>query len=352
LKIYLVGGAVRDALLNRPVKERDWVVVGSTPEEMVQLGYTPVGKEFPVFLHPKTREEYALARTEKKISRGYQGFDFYTDPAITLEEDLRRRDLTINAIAKDEKTGQLFDPYGGQADLKKKQLRHVSEAFVEDPVRVLRIARFAATLERFVVADETNTLMKEIVASGELDALVAERVWQEFHKALCATKVTRFFEVLADCHALSIIFPEFPSPPKTLCEVDSLAKGAALVRFSLLTRELPEPVIRTLCKRLRTPKAFLDASVLLVRCFSPKQQTPEQLLKTLEKLDAFRRPARLDAFLLASKTIDPNTHQVSTLNKALLACQTIDIKSLIQQAPESEIPGLIRQRRLTVIREM
>ena len=207
MRTYVVGGAVRDALLGLPVKDHDHVVVGATPEEMVSKGYRPVGKDFPVFLHPETQEEYALARTERKTAPGYKGFVFHTSPDVTLEDDLVRRDLTINAIARAE-DGTLTDPYGGQRDIEQRIFRHVSDAFAEDPVRILRVARFAARFSDFRVAPETNALMQRMVAEGEVDALVPERVWQELSRGLMEHKPSRMFEVLRDCGALARILPE------------------------------------------------------------------------------------------------------------------------------------------------
>ena len=228
MKIYLVGGAVRDQLLNYPVKEKDWVVVGATVNEMLDLGYLQVGKDFPVFLHPETKDEHALARTERNTAPGYRGFEVHASPDVTLEEDLIRRDLTINAIAKDE-DGNIVDPYNGQNDLKLKLLRHVSAAFSEDPVRILRVARFAARYAHlgFKVADETLQLMQQMVKNGEADALVAERVWQEFNKALNERNPEVFIQVLRDCHALKIILPEIdalfgvPQPIEHHPEIDT-----------------------------------------------------------------------------------------------------------------------------------
>ncbi|MDX9950907.1 MAG: multifunctional CCA tRNA nucleotidyl transferase/2'3'-cyclic phosphodiesterase/2'nucleotidase/phosphatase, partial [Methylophilaceae bacterium] len=219
MEIYQVGGAVRDALLGLPVKDRDFVVVGATPEQMVELGYRPVGKDFPVFLHPESQEEYALARTERKTAKGYKGFQVFASPDVTLEEDLARRDLTINAIAQAE-DGTLIDPYNGQVDIRDKILRHVSDAFIEDPVRILRAARFAARFTEFTVAPETMRLMQDMVADGEVDALVPERVWQELAKGLMEAKPSRMFEVLRECGALKRIMPELdrlwgvPQPPQ------------------------------------------------------------------------------------------------------------------------------------------
>src|SRR5215470_11800791 len=257
MEVYLVGGAVRDRLLGLPIRERDWVVVGARPEELERQGYMSVGKEFPVFLHPETKEEHALARLERKVAPGYRGFTTQFSPDVTLEDDLRRRDLTINAIAE-KSSGELVDPYGGQRDLQARVLRHVSEAFVEDPVRILRLARFAARFANlgFTVAPETLALMKQMVASGEVDALVPERVWQETERALGEARPDVYFQTLRDCGALAVIFPEIdalygvPQPPKWHPEVDTgvhvmlavrhAAHGGApiSVRFAVLTHDL------------------------------------------------------------------------------------------------------------------
>jgi tRNA nucleotidyltransferase (CCA-adding enzyme) len=342
MKIYLVGGAVRDELLGLPVKERDWVVVGAQPQELLDLGYKPVGKDFPVFLHPQTNEEYALARTERKTGPGYRGFDTRFSPDVTLEEDLERRDLTINAIAKDVETNALIDPYSGERDLRARTLRHVSNAFVEDPVRVLRAARFAARFAPlgFTVAPETMQLMREIAARGELQALVSERVWQELHKALRMPAPWKFFEVLREAHALPIIFPEIdalfgvPQPEKWHPEIDAgihtlmvLEQACRLssdpiVRFAALVHDLGKgttppdewprhvaheqrsvPLIRNLCERLRIPNAFRDLAVLVGRhhlvMHKADEVRPGTLVDLLEHLDAFRRPMRVDQFILA-----------------------------------------------------
>ncbi len=291
MKTYLVGGAVRDRLLGLPVLDRDWVVVGSTPEAMVKLGYEPVGKDFPVFINRKTGEEYALARTERKVAKGYQGFRFSTAPDISLEQDLARRDLTINAIAEDD-SGELIDPFNGQADIRAGVLRHVSEAFVEDPVRILRAARFAARFD-FTIAEETQTLMQQMVLNGEVDALVPERVWAEMYKALQTKAPQRFFSVLRECGALARIMPEIddlfgvPQTAKyhpeidtgihTLMVVEQAAKLTedTMVRFASLVHDLgkgvtPEhvlpshrghekaglPLIKQFCERLKVPKKY------------------------------------------------------------------------------------------------
>ncbi|MFL6550252.1 MAG: multifunctional CCA addition/repair protein [Povalibacter sp.] len=342
MKIYLVGGAVRDELLGLPVKERDWVVVGARPEELIDAGYKPVGKDFPVFLHPKTGEEYALARTERKTGPGYRGFETQFSTDVTLEEDLERRDLTINAMAKDIETGELIDPFHGQEDLQARVLRHVSNAFVEDPVRVLRAARFASRFAMlgFSVAEETIALMREIAARGELDALVPERVWQETQRALQQPAPWKYFEVLRDADALRVIFPEVdalfgvPQPEQWHPEIDSgvhtmmvLQQATRLsvdpvVRFAALVHDLgkattpPEEwprhiahehrsvaLIEQLCARLRVPTAYREIAVLVGRyhllAHKALELRPSTLLELFEHLDAFRRPERFEQYVLA-----------------------------------------------------
>ncbi len=341
MQIYLVGGAVRDKLLGLAPRDRDWVVVGATPEEMIALGYTPVGKDFPVFLHPETREEYALARTERKTAPGYHGFAFHAAPDVSLEEDLRRRDLTINAMAEDA-DGKLIDPFGGREDLEQGRLRHVSNAFVEDPVRILRIARYAARYGKwgFRIAHSTHALMKKMVAEGEVDALVAERVWQETERALGEEVPARFFEVLRNCGALARIFPELerlfgvPQPKHHHPEEDTglhtmmvLEQAARLspdtrVRFAALVHDLgkgttpPEEwpkhiahehrgvaLVEQLCERLRVPRDYRDLAVLVTQHHGVYHRAedlrPSTLLELLERIDAFRRPERLEQYLLA-----------------------------------------------------
>ena len=298
MKIYLVGGAVRDELLSRSVKERDWVVVGATQQEMLSSGYQQVGKDFPVFLHPTTKEEYALARKERKIAKGYHGFEFDTDASVTLEEDLLRRDLTINAIAKSE-SGELIDPYNGIKDLKSKILRHVSPAFSEDPVRILRVARFAARFSDFTVADETNVLMKKMVQAGEVDALVAERVWKEFEKAMSEIASWRFIEVLSDCDALSSLFPVFNH--KRIEVIACLKKISEITtdnfeRIILMMQSTNSlEAIEAICKRYRAPKPIVEM-VKLVMNFKPVTDANE-ILNLLTSLDAFRREDRFMQFL-------------------------------------------------------
>lgn len=339
MEIYLVGGAVRDTLLQVKARDRDWVVVGATPQQMIDGGYRPVGQEFPVFLHPDTNEEYALARTERKSGHGYHGFTFYTDPSVTLEQDLARRDLTINAMAMDSE-GQLYDPYGGQKDLEQGRLRHVSAAFAEDPVRILRIARYAARFAKwgFRVAHSTHQLMRQMVASGEVDHLVPERVWQEFESALLEDDPGRFIEVLHRCGALDRIMPELaqlfgvPQPEHHHPEIDTgvhtlmvLRQAVALsplaeVRFAALVHDLGKGttprqewprhighevrgvgLVEQLCQRLKAPKRFRELAVVVTRYHTHYHRAvelrPATLLKLFHGLDLFRRPERLGYFL-------------------------------------------------------
>ena len=341
MQVYLVGGAVRDALLGLVVKERDWVVVGGTREELLRLKYREVGRDFPVFLHPDTHQEYALARLERKVSPGYRGFAVEFGPEVTLEEDLARRDLTINAIAQAQ-DGALVDPYGGRRDLEARVLRHVSPAFVEDPVRVLRVARFAARFEPlgFRVASETLELMRAMAERGEVDALVAERVWQETEKALRESKASEFFRVLRECGALQRIYPEIdalfgvPQPPEWHPEIDTgvhtlmvLDQAALLstdikVRFAALVHDLGKgatpreqwpghrgheersvSLIEALAERLRLPGEFRELSVIVARYHGNVHRAaelkPSTILEFFERADAFRRPERFAQVLLA-----------------------------------------------------
>jgi tRNA nucleotidyltransferase (CCA-adding enzyme) len=336
VKIYAVGGAVRDQLLGRPVADQDYVVVGSTPEQMEQLGYRPVGKDFPVFLHPQTHEEYALARTERKTARGYKGFEIHASPEVTLEQDLARRDLTINAIARDD-SGNITDPHNGVADLKAGILRHVSHAFVEDPVRVLRVARFAARFG-FTIAPETLELMREMVRNGEVDHLVPERVWQEVSRGLMEDRPSRMLLALRDCGALERILPEVdalfgvPQPAQHHPEVDTglhilMVMDCAAshnhpltVRFAALTHDLGKAVtprehwpkhhghehksvelVERLCERLRVPGECRDLAALVARYHSDVHRAaelrPATVLKLLSAADVYRRPARFEELL-------------------------------------------------------
>jgi tRNA nucleotidyltransferase (CCA-adding enzyme) len=341
MQVYLVGGAVRDRLLGRTVQERDWVVVGALPEELERQGFIPVGREFPVFLHPRTHEEYALARLERKVAPGYRGFVTQFSPEVSLEEDLRRRDLTINAMAESSE-GELIDPYGGRRDLEARLLRHVSEAFIEDPVRVLRVARFAARYAElgFRVAEDTLALMRRMTESGELGALVPERVWQETERALGESRPEVYFETLRACGALAVIFPEVaalygvPQPRKWHPEIDTgvhvmlalryaaRAGASAVARFAVLMHDLgkartpPErwpshrghedsgvPLIERLCERLKVPNAYRELAVLTARHHALVHRAaalrPSTILRLLEATDAFRRPERFEELLCA-----------------------------------------------------
>ncbi|MFT5036183.1 MAG: tRNA nucleotidyltransferase (CCA-adding enzyme) [Litorivivens sp.] len=304
MKIYRVGGSVRDALLGLPVRDHDWVVVGATPEALAAEGYLPVGKDFPVFLHPKTREEYALARTERKTAQGYHGFAVHAAPDVTLEDDLARRDLTINAIAQDA-DGVLTDPYGGQRDIAARVLRHVTSAFAEDPVRILRVARFAARFTDFNVAPETMQLMRDMVVGGEVDALVPERVWQELARGLMERQPSRMFEVLQDCSALRKLLPEVNADLPLMRVLDTAAQlNAPLpVRFACLARDLNPNLIKGLCQRLRVPTDCREITDVLAREHSHLHRSAEfeaaARVRLLERCDAFRKPQRFADILLA-----------------------------------------------------
>lgn len=305
MKTYLVGGAVRDALLSRPVKERDWVVVGGTPEALLARGFLPVGRDFPVFLHPETREEHALARLERKVGPGYRGFVTEFSPTVTLEQDLARRDLTINAMAQ-AADGTIIDPFAGREDLARRVLRHVSPAFVEDPVRILRVARFLARFAPlgFSVAPETMTLMRAMVERGEADALVAERVWRELERALAEPEPLAAIELLRACGALRVVLPEIDAlHPDRLRALQTAAarETAAIVRFAALVNALDTAAIDALCARLRVPQDYRELGVLgrrlcdrVHRC---ADAPADSLLNLLEEADAFRRPARFHDLL-------------------------------------------------------
>ena len=304
MKIYRVGGAVRDALLGLPVRDHDWVVVGATPEALTAEGYLPVGKDFPVFLHPKTREEYALARTERKTAQGYHGFAVHAAPDVTLEEDLARRDLTINAIAQDA-DGVLTDPYGGQRDIAARVLRHVTSAFAEDPVRILRVARFAARFTDFSIAPETMQLMRDMVAGGEVDALVPERVWQELARGLMERQPSRMFEVLRDCGALTKLLPEVDASPLLMRVLDIAAQLEAPlpVRFACLGHELSHGLGKGIYQRLRVPTDCREIADVVAREHGNIQHSAGSnataLVRLLERCDAFRKPQRFADILLA-----------------------------------------------------
>ena len=315
MKIYLVGGAVRDRLLGLKIKDRDWVVVGATPDKMLAKGFRPVGKDFPVFLHPDTHEEYALARTERKSGHGYGGFTFYTSPNISLEDDLVRRDLTINAMAQDPE-GNIFDPYGGQKDLENKKLRHVSSAFEEDPLRILRVARFAARFHQdgFTIASETMTLMKKIVATGEANHLVAERIWQETARALMEPSPAVYFQVLIDCGALQVImplaYPFFTSSSPALPALTAAASNneSELVRFACLyppISSVSTDKLTSFFKQMPLPSAFSERALLINTLYSElvagqKEMTAKALTAVFSKTDAYRKPERFIDILTSS----------------------------------------------------
>ncbi len=372
MKIYAVGGAVRDELLGLPVTDRDWVVVGATPEDMVAQGFKPVGRDFPVFLHPKTHEEYALARTERKTGPGYRGFTIHASPEVTLEQDLERRDLTINAMARDAH-GALVDPFGGMGDLEQRRLRHVSAAFAEDPVRILRVARFAARFKQsfnFGVAAETLALMQSMVAQGEADALVAERVWQELARGLSESTPSELFRVLEQCHALPRILPElmpfWVSYGAVALQGVNLAarRGHGLeVRFaawvSLLLQEAPQggrEVLRSLAERLRVPADIRDLARITsenrLALSSNATASAESVLRLIEQTDALRRPQRFEAMLAAYACHEEGDERVlwDRLNRALQAILEVPAGELAhqEQAPE-RIPERIRQARLAAV---
>jgi len=397
MEIYLVGGAVRDKLLGKPGKDNDWVVVGSTPQEMEAQNFKTVGKDFPVFLHPETKEEYALARTERKSGKGYKGFTFHTSTDITLEEDLARRDLTINAIAEDH-SGKLIDPFNGKRDIEDKILRHVSPAFVEDPLRVLRVARFAARLG-FRIAPETMALMNEISESGELETLVPERVWNELEQAMGETYPSRFILVLRACHALNILFPEIeqlfgiPQPEKHHPEIDtgihtlmSLNQASRLshdsqIRFATLVHDLGKgttpkeklpahhgheergvKLIEKFCKRYRAPKQFQELAMQVSRhhliCHRIEEMRAETILEKLESMDAFRRPERFKKFLICCEADargrtgfeDRAYPQADYFKQSLDAANEVHTESLRQQGLEGKyMAEAIRNERIDLI---
>lgn len=314
---YVVGGAVRDALLGRRSDDRDWVVVGATPQQMVAAGFTPVGRDFPVFLHPQTKEEYALARTERKTAPGYHGFTFHADPAVTLEQDLARRDLTINAMALDA-DGAVVDPLGGRRDLELRVLRHVSPAFAEDPVRILRLARFAARFPDFTVAPPTQALARRMVDSGEVDALVPERVWQELARGLMEVQPTRMLRVLRDCGALARVLPQLDSiwnaQPRRVSEVwlRSLDISAELgcelhQRFACMVQGHDRAALDTLCRRLRVPLECRELAEVTLREHAAVNRSETldaaAVLALLERCDALRRSARFLALLRVCECI-------------------------------------------------
>jgi tRNA nucleotidyltransferase (CCA-adding enzyme) len=345
VKSYVVGGAVRDELLGLPVADRDWVVVGATPEDMARAGFRPVGKDFPVFLHPATHEEYALARTERKSGRGYKGFTVYAAPDVTLEQDLERRDLTINAMAKDE-AGRLIDPFGGAKDLREGVLRHVSAAFEEDPVRILRVARFVARFG-FRIAPETEQLMRRMVELGEADHLVAERVWQEFSRGLMARHPARMLEVLAECGFAARLLPELKNERAAL-ERSAAAGAPAAVRFAVLCWGLEERAIESLCGRLRAPNEERELAVAAARCRPLLEaRTPERLLELFKRGDAIRRRERFVLLLQAAKLAQPEL-DLQPVERALEAAAGVDAGAIARADPKN-IPARLDEARLKAI---
>jgi tRNA nucleotidyltransferase (CCA-adding enzyme) len=403
VQIYLVGGAVRDNLLGLPVTERDYVVVGSEAQTLLDLGYQPVGRDFPVFLHPKTKEEYALARIERKQGQGYTGFACYAAPDVTLEQDLLRRDLTINAIAQDQ-AGQLHDPYGGISDLNDRILRHVSPAFSEDPLRVLRVARFAARFHHlgFTIAPETRELMQQLSCSGELHHLTPERVWKELEKVLAQRNPQIFFEILRDCGALNVLLPEVdalfgvPARPDWHPEVDtgvhvmmalreaSLRSDELAVRFATLCHDLGKaqtpydvlpshqghgerglPLIRDLCQRLKVPNDCRDLALLVSELHSlvhtALQLRPATMLKLFDRLDVWRKPERLPQLLLCCQAdfhgrlgfAEREYLQPAYVQEAYAAAVAIAVKPIVEAGFTGEaIRQQLSRRRIFAIREV
>jgi tRNA nucleotidyltransferase (CCA-adding enzyme) len=343
VKSYIVGGAVRDELLGLPVHDRDHVVVGATPEEMAAAGFRPVGRDFPVFLHPKTQEEYALARTERKSGRGYRGFTVHAAPDVTLEDDLRRRDLTINAMARDPENGALIDPFGGKADLERKVLRHVSDAFAEDPVRILRVARFAARFG-FPVHPSTMQLMQQMVASGEADYLVSERVWQEFSKGLMEAHPEKMIEVLVASGL----------QPKLLPGIDLQRKryeGSLAVRYALLLWPLDEEGVHAISARLKVPNSVDDVARISARFrnfFPIAKPSPEELLAFLKGADAFRRPERFDELLVAARLGEPG-FDLMRVEAARRAAAEVDAAAIAKAAGPERVARAIDEARLAAI---
>ena len=383
MQVYLVGGAVRDHLLGHPYHEKDYVVVGATPEQLLAQGYQPVGKDFPVFLHPETKDEYALARTERKSGHGYHGFEFYTDVNVTLEQDLIRRDLTINAIAMDD-AGNVYDPYGGQRDLEQRVLRHVSDAFVEDPLRVLRIARFAARYKAlgFKVADETLELMQELAKSGELKALTPERVWKETSRALMEDHADEYFEVLRACGALKVLFPEIdalygiPQRPEYHPEIDcgihtmmSLQQACRAnysldVRFAVLVHdlgkaltpvdELPRHImheergvkpVTDVCDRMRVPTNTKQLAISVckehLKCHQALSLKPGTLWRLLQRLDVLRRPERVEAFVQACEC--DSRGRLGLEDRAYPQAQyVLDAMQVVRNIKASDLPSDVK----------
>jgi len=347
MKIYVVGGAVRDELLGLPVVDRDYVVVGATPEAMTALGYKAVGRDFPVFLHPQTHEEYALARTERKTARGYHGFEFHAAPDVTLEQDLARRDLTINAMARGE-DGKIVDPFNGTADLKARLFRHVGPAFVEDPVRILRVARFAARFE-FGIAPETLALMREMVVRGEVDALVAERVWQELARGLMEKRPSHMLDALDACGALAIVLRELAgefsgeglAARKKVLDAAAQAGADLAQRFALLTMHAEAGALAALCERLRVPQECADLALLAARqrdnVAHATALDATALLSLLQAVDALRRPQRFAQWLAVIDMDAPAAVSGGQrLRAALTAAQAVDAGAIAKQHQGSE----------------
>ncbi|MFV5524795.1 MULTISPECIES: multifunctional CCA addition/repair protein [Acinetobacter] len=402
MQVYLVGGAVRDHLLGHPYHEKDYVVVGATPEQLLAKGFQPVGKDFPVFLHPETKDEYALARTERKSGYGYHGFEFYTDINVTLEEDLIRRDLTINAMAMDD-SGKIYDPYGGQKDLADRVLRHVSEAFVEDPLRVLRIARFAARYQHqgFSIAEETLVLMKQLAESGELNALTPERVWKETTRALMEQDADVYFEVLRSCGALKVLFPELdalygiPQRPEYHPEIDcgihtmmSLQQACRQnytldVRFAVLVHdlgkaltpveELPRHImheergikpVNELCERLRVPTHTKQLALAVckehLKCHQAFNLKPGTLWRLLQRLDVLRRPERVEAFVQACECdsrgrlgLENRAYpQAQYVLDAMQVVRSIKAQDLPPEIQGPDIGEMLIERRIAALAEL
>lgn len=358
MQVYLVGGAVRDALMRmsgRDVRssDKDWVVVGSSPKEMLSLGFIPVGHDFPVFLHPKTHEEYALARTERKSGHGYHGFQFFASPSVTLTEDLARRDLTINAMAMTPE-GLLIDPFNGKKDLTDRILRHVGPAFCEDPVRILRLARFAARFADFTVAPETATLLKTMVATGEADHLVSERVWAEVSRGLMEEAPSRMIRILKDCGFLSRVFAESPVTESLLSALDYAATENAplTVRASIAFSGLAQDQVARFCRHHRFPSDVTDAVTLFVKYKDAARtaQSAEEYLNLLNALDVLRRPERLEHFLQALGYTNPDFNQ--RILKALRAAYlSVDVALLLKSPSEKPATVRIRNARLSAIKE-
>jgi tRNA nucleotidyltransferase (CCA-adding enzyme) len=356
MQVYLVGGAVRDKLLGLPVHEQDWLVVGATPRQLLDQGYQQVGKDFPVFLHPDTKDEYALARTERKTAPGYSGFSFNASPEVTIEEDLLRRDLTINAIAEDE-NGQLIDPYNGQKDIVNKVLRHVSQAFSEDPVRILRLARFSARFAHlgFNVAEETVMLMRSMVTNGEVNALVPERVWQEWRKALAEQDPAMFFQVLQECGALAVLLPDVEMQYQAVIQNLVLASKQTVdskIRFAASMMPLSLEAIRTICRCYIVPNDFKKLAQQASRGKEKLLQLDcaQDFLQLLEQLDAFRRPQQLQDFKKVMQAVNFQIVQLDKLEQAFYAASTVDTKRIASSGLSGEQVGkTIRAERLKAI---